>query len=104
MRWEPGSPLRFMASSRTMNGSITSGTQGLQHALLAPGWIHGCLGLWFRLRHYATMRRAKPALFALYVLLPLLSAAGFVRMKRAIVAMHAILPAPDPKLVLHQVV
>src|SRR5580692_1099618 len=31
---------------------ITSGTQGLQLALLAPGWIHGCLGVWFRLRHY----------------------------------------------------
>jgi adenylate cyclase len=82
---------------------ITSGTQGLQLALLAPGWIHGCLGLWFRLRHYATMRRAKPALFALFVLLPLLSAAGFIRMKRTIVAMHAILPVPDPKLVVHQV-
>src|SRR6201997_3115172 len=82
---------------------ITSGTQGLQLALLAPGWIHGCLGLWFRLRHYAVARRAKPALFALFVLLPLLSAAGFVRMLRAIVAMHAILPAPDPKRVLHQV-
>src|ERR1700744_2152516 len=30
---------------------LMSGTQGLQLALLAPGWIHGCLGLWFRLRH-----------------------------------------------------
>lgn len=81
---------------------ITSGTQGLQLALLAPGWIHGCLGLWFRLRHYAMVRRAKPAMFALLVLLPLLSAAGFFRMMQAVVAMHAILPAPDPKLVAHQ--
>ncbi|NPT55032.1 hypothetical protein [Paraburkholderia elongata] len=81
---------------------ITSGTQGLQLALLAPGWIHGCLGLWFRLRHYEMVRRAKPALFALLFLLPLLSAAGFVRMKRAIVGLHAILPAPDTKLVVHQ--
>jgi adenylate cyclase len=80
---------------------ITSGTQGLQLALLAPGWIHGCLGLWFRLRHYAMVRRAKPALFALLALLPLLSAAGFFRMMRAVVAMHALLPAPDPKLVAH---
>jgi adenylate cyclase len=81
---------------------ITSGTQGLQLALLAPGWIHGCLGLWFRLRNHAMARRAKPALFALLVLLPLLSVAGFFRMMRAVAAMHAILPAPDPKLVAHQ--
>jgi adenylate cyclase len=81
---------------------ITSGTQGLQLALLAPGWIHGCLGLWFRVRHHAKVQRAKPAFFALLVLLPLMSAAGFVRMMRAVVVMHAILPTPDPKLVAHQ--
>jgi adenylate cyclase len=82
---------------------VTSGTQGLQLALLAPGWLHGCLGLWIRLRHYAFVRRAKPVLLALLVLVPLLSAGGFVRMKRTVVAMHAVLPPPDPTLVAHQV-
>jgi adenylate cyclase len=82
---------------------ITSGTQGLQLALLAPGWLHGCLGLWLRLRHYPAVHRAKPALLAVLVGMPLLSAAGFVRMKRAVVAMHASLPAIDPKLAGHQV-
>lgn len=48
------------------------------------------------------VRRLKPALFALLVLLPLLSAAGFVRMMRTVIGIHAILPAPDPKLVVHQ--
>lgn len=81
---------------------ITSGTQGLQVALLAPGWVHGCLGLWLRLRHYAMVRRAKPALLALLVFVPLLSAAGLVRMTRAVVASRASLPAPDPKLAAHQ--
>jgi adenylate cyclase len=81
---------------------ITSGTQGLQLALLAPGWIHGCLGVWFRLRHYPAMQRARPALLALLVGLPLLSAVGFLRMKQAVVAMHVVLPAPDSKLVMHQ--
>jgi adenylate cyclase len=38
---------------------ITSGTQGLQLALLAPGWIHGCLGLWFRVRHHAKVQRGR---------------------------------------------
>lgn len=81
---------------------ITSGTQGLQLALLAPGWIHGCLGVWFRLRHYPSMQRAKPAMLALLAGLPLLSAVGFLRMKQAVVAMHAVLPAPDSKLLMHQ--
>lgn len=81
---------------------LTSGTQGLQLALLAPGWIHGCLGLWFRLRHYPPARRVKPALLALVVLLPLLSAAGFVRMMRTVAAKSITLAAPDPKLVAHQ--
>ena len=80
---------------------LTSGTQGLQLALLAPGWIHGCLGLWFRLRHFPLARRMKPALLALVALLPLLSAAGFIRMMRAVEAKHVVLAAPDPKLVAH---
>ncbi|CAB3798402.1 hypothetical protein LMG28614_04755 [Paraburkholderia ultramafica] len=81
---------------------LTSGTQGLQLALLAPGWIHGCLGLWFRLRHYPLARRVKPALLALVALLPLLSAAGFIRMMHAVEAKSFTLPAVDPKLVAHQ--
>ncbi|KAA1005341.1 hypothetical protein FVF58_29405 [Paraburkholderia panacisoli] len=81
---------------------LTSGTQGLQLALLAPGWIHGCLGLWFRLRHFPWARRMKPALLTSVVLLPLLSAAGFIRMMRAVEAKSVVLAAPDPKLVAHQ--
>jgi adenylate cyclase len=81
---------------------LTSGTQGLQLALLAPGWIHGCLGLWFRLRHFAWADRMKPALLTWVILLPLLSAAGFVRMMHAVKAKSAVLAAPDPILVAHQ--
>lgn len=81
---------------------LTSGAQGLQLALLAPGWVHGCLGLWFRLRHHPLALRLKPALLAFAALLPLLSAAGFIRMTRAVETRHLILPAPDPKLLTHQ--
>src|SRR5579863_3298487 len=81
---------------------LSSGTQGLQLALLAPGWIHGCLGLWFRLRHYPRARRMRPALLAFVVLLPLLSAAGFIRMMRAVAGKSLILPPADPTLVAHQ--
>ncbi|MGF6662032.1 adenylate cyclase [Paraburkholderia atlantica] len=81
---------------------LTTGTQGLQLALLAPGWIHGCLGLWFRLRHMRWALRMKPVLLTCVILLPLLSAAGFVRMMRAVEAKQPILPTPDPKLIAHQ--
>jgi adenylate cyclase len=80
---------------------LTSGAQGLQLALLAPGWVHGCLGLWFRLRHYPLALRMKPALLAFAVMLPLLSAGGFIRMMHAVETKHLFLPAPDPKLLTH---
>lgn len=81
---------------------LTSGTQGLQLALLAPGWIHGCLGLWFRLRHFPWALRMKPVLLTWVILLPLLSAAGFTRMMRTVEAKRGILATPDPKLIAHQ--
>ena len=81
---------------------LTSGTQGLQLALLAPGWIHGCLGLWFRLRHYPRVRRLRPALLTLAVLLPMLSAAGFIQMMRAVEGKSRMLPPVDATLVTHQ--
>jgi adenylate cyclase len=63
---------------------VASGNEGWQIALLAPGWLHGCLGLWISLRHVALMRRLKPALIACVVALPVLSAAGFGRMTQAV--------------------
>ncbi|RKP51249.1 hypothetical protein D7S89_06840 [Trinickia fusca] len=73
---------------RVIASLLVSGTQGLQLALLAPGWVHGCLGLWRHLRRYALLRRAKLALLAMLILLPVLSAAGFVQMARAIASGH----------------
>ena len=61
---------------------IAGGTQGMQLALLAPGWLHGCLGLWISLRRFETVQRLKPGLTALVVLLPLL-AAGRAHGRRA---------------------
>jgi adenylate cyclase len=65
---------------------VASGNEGWQIALLAPGWLHGCLGLWISLRHVELMRRLKPALIACVVALPLLSAGGFVRMTQVVAA------------------
>lgn len=83
---------------RVIVSLLVSGTQGLQLALLAPGWVHGCLGLWLHLRRYAPLRRAKLALLAILVLLPVLSAAGFVQMARAIVPGNTVLA---PALIEH---
>ncbi|HEX4555769.1 MAG TPA: hypothetical protein VH249_17385 [Xanthobacteraceae bacterium] len=65
---------------------VASGNEGWQIALLAPGWLHGCLGLWISLRHVELMRRLKPALIVCVVALPLLSAGGFGRMTQAVAA------------------
>jgi adenylate cyclase len=81
---------------------ITSGTQGLQLALLAPGWVHGCLGLWLRFRHYPAVRRAKPVLIAVLIILPLLSAAGFAQMTRTVVAANALPLTNDLSLAEHR--
>ena len=67
-----------------------SGAQGWQLALLAPGWLHGCLGLWLSLRRFASMQRAKPILLGIVVLLPLLSALGFLAMDRAVAGVPAL--------------
>jgi adenylate cyclase len=59
---------------------LSSGTKGWQFALLAPGWLHGCLGIWITLRQYAWAQRLKPLLIAFVAIMPLLSALGFARM------------------------
>jgi adenylate cyclase len=68
---------------------ITSGPQGLQLSLPAPRWVHGCLGLWIRFRHYPFVRRAVSALIAVLVILPSLSAAGYIQITRAVLAANA---------------
>jgi adenylate cyclase len=77
---------------------VRSGSQGWQLALLAPGWLHGCLGLWLTLRRFAVMRRAQPILVAVVVLVPLASALGFLHMEEVIVTASND-PAPAAGLV-----
>lgn len=65
---------------RTVSGLILAGNEGWQLALLAPGWIHGSLGLWITLRRFKLARRARALLFALMIAMPMLAAFGFFRM------------------------
>jgi len=74
-------------------GLISGGSQGWQIALLAPGWVHGCMGLWITVRRHVESRRIRLALAAVFVAVPLLSAAGFLRMARTIEPHEALLAA-----------
>jgi adenylate cyclase len=61
-----------------------SKTEWRQIGLLAPGWLHGCLGLNYAFRHRPFWKRFQYMLFAFALLLPVLSALGFVTMARDI--------------------
>ena len=75
----------YIISYENVVGALVGGgLQGWQIALLAPGWIHGCLGIWLNLRRSLVMRRLKPALVALMIGMPVLSALGFASMARTL--------------------
>jgi adenylate cyclase len=72
-----------------------SDSQGRQLALLAPGWLHGCLGLHFAFNRRPLYRHLRFALFGAALLLPALSALGFVAMGRELAASTAAAAAVD---------
>jgi adenylate cyclase len=82
---------------------LAAGRQGMQLALLAPGWLHGCLGLWLTLRRFRVMQRIKRFLAALVILIPLFAAAGFLRMATEVLAIGPRLPT-GPDALLHKTV
>jgi len=65
---------------------LSAGTEGWQLALLAPGWVHGCLGLWLTVARHKPSRATRFGFFAVMVLLPLLAAAGFLSMRAEVAA------------------
>ncbi len=68
-----------------------SDSEGRQLALLAPGWIHGCLGLDFALGRRLLWQRLRPLLFGGALLLPVLAGLGFLAMGRELAVL-----ATDP--------
>ena len=82
--------------TKVISGLIAGGAQGWQVALLAPGWVHGCLGVWLSIRHNGLAQRLRPVLIAVLVAIPLLSAAGFIRMSLAVEAAGPVNIAHDP--------
>ena len=66
----------------------TSDAEGRQLALLVPGWLHGCLGIYLAFGHRRVFQRLRFVLFAAAILLPVLAGLGFLAMGREL-AMHA---------------
>ncbi len=75
--------------TRIVHNLWSSDNEGRQLALLAPGWLHGCLGLYFAFGHRPLWQRGRYVLFGLAVLLPVLSGLGFVAMAREIAVLAA---------------
>ena len=67
--------------------------QGRQLALLAPGWLHGCLGLNFAFGTRRMWQRLRFVLFGAALLLPVLSALGFLTMGRDLAEYPAVVDA-----------
>jgi adenylate cyclase len=68
--------------TRIIAGLWATDSQSMQLGLLAPGWIHGCLGLHFAFNRRPLYRQLRFVLFAVAILLPVLSALGFIAMGR----------------------
>jgi adenylate cyclase len=67
----------------------TSDGQGRQLALLAPGWLHGCLGLNFAFGRRPFYQRIRSVLFGAALLLLVLAASGFLAMGRELAILGA---------------
>ena len=70
--------------TRVVSDLVASGSQGWQLGLMAPGWIHGCLGLNFAFRRRPLFQKMRLVLFAAALLLPVFSGLGFLAMGKAL--------------------
>ena len=67
----------------------TSDSEWRQLALLAPAWLHGCLGLNFAFGGRPLYLRMRPLLFGTALLLPVLATLGFLAMGRELALLGA---------------
>ena len=69
---------------RVVASLIASGNEGRQLALLAPGWAHGCLGLYLSIQRIKSQPWMRPFFIGFCVALPVLAGAGFLAMEREV--------------------
>ena len=79
--------------ARVISNLWAAGAQGQQLGLLAPGWLHGCLGLHFAFNRRPRYRQLRYVLFGAALLLPTLSALGFIAMGRELAGNPAAIAA-----------
>ena len=75
--------------ARVVSNLWVTGSQGWQLGLMAPGWLHGCLGLHFAFNRRWWYRQFRFALFSAALLLPVLAALGFIAMGKELAANSA---------------
>lgn len=75
--------------TRVVGLLFATGAQGWQLGLMAPGWLHGCLGLHFAFSRRWWYRQFRFVLFSAALLLPVLAALGFIAMGKELVASPA---------------
>ena len=75
--------------TRVVSNLWATGSQGWQLGLMAPGWLHGCLGLHFAFSRRAWYRQFRFVLFSAALLLPVLAALGFIAMGKELAASPA---------------
>lgn len=80
--------------SRVVAGIWASDGQARQLALLAPGWLHGCLGIHIAFSTRRWYKRMRYLLWPIALLLPLFAGAGFLAMVDEIAA-RGVLPPKD---------
>lgn len=66
--------------SRIVGAIWASNGEARQLALLAPGWVHGCLGIHLAFGQRGWYRQWRPFLLLVAVLLPFFAGAGFMAM------------------------
>jgi adenylate cyclase len=64
--------------------------EGRQLAMLVPGWLHGCLGIYLAFGRRPLYQRLQLPLFALALLVPLLGGLGFLAMGKELAANAAL--------------
>lgn len=74
---------------RIVASLVRDGATGWQLALLAPGWLHGCMGLNVALRHRPWFERVRPVFIGIAIALPLCAAAGYWSLTREVAALDA---------------
>lgn len=78
---------------RVVASLARDGSTGWQLALLAPGWLHGCIGLNVAFRHRAWYRRWRTWLIGAVIALARLAAAGYRSMIGEVAALQLATPS-----------